>query len=161
MIKKIVFAIIIILGGNRCTAQQPQIIKWSTLQEILDNKVDSTFVVNFWATWCKPCVTELPYFIETEKRMAEQLVKFYYISLDFKRDFSTRLLPFLQNENITSAVYLLDEPDYNSWINKVDSNWGGAIPATLIFNNSKGIHDFYEKEFAHGELEQTLKTYIK
>ena len=136
-------------------------IKWETMDEILNKKTDTTYVINFWATWCKPCVAELPVFFEQEKQLSNKAIKFYFISLDFKRDFTTRLIPFVQKQNISSSVYLLDEPDYNAWINKVDSSWGGAIPATLIYNFVQKQHKFYEKEFSGEELKQTIKTYIQ
>ncbi len=161
--KKIIIAWVIVLSTTVfCNAQQQaQIIKWNTLEQILKNKADTTYVINFWATWCKPCVAELPYFIDEEKKTSDKPVKFYFISLDFKKELVIRLIPFIEKQNIGSTVYLLDEPDYNSWIDKVDSTWGGAIPATLVFNNAKGVHHFYEKDFAKEELEQTLKTYIQ
>lgn len=143
------------------SAQNATIVKWAAMNDLLHQKNDTTYVINFWATWCKPCVGELPYFLDQEKKLSNNPVKFYFISLDFKKDFSTRLIPFLQKQNITSSVFLLDEPDYNAWIDKVDSSWGGAIPGTLIYNSSKRKRQFYEKDFTAAELEQTLKQYIQ
>lgn len=158
---RIIATVLIFSSINFCKAQQAEIIKWNKLNELLNKKTDTTYVINFWATWCKPCITELPYFLEKEKQLSNKAIKFYFISLDFKRDFSTRLLSFLEKQNITSNVYLLDEPDYNAWIDKVDTRWGGAIPATVIYNASTNRRDFYEKEFTSEELEQTLNTYIQ
>ena len=158
---RILIAVLIFTSYSFCNAQQAQIIKWNALENILQKKSDTTYVVNFWATWCKPCVAELPYFLQTEKELSNKAVKFLFISMDFKKDFSSRLIPFLVKEKINSSVYLLDEPDYNSWMDKVDSTWGGGIPATLIFNHANSKRGFYEKDFAEGELEQTLNPYIQ
>lgn len=155
------YVLLCFLSFAYCNAQQAQIIKWETLENLLHQKSDTTYVINFWATWCKPCVAELPSFIEQEKQLSDKPFKFYFISLDFKKDFNTRLLPFLQKQKINSSVYLLDEPDYNSWIDKVDVRWQGAIPATVIYNSSVNRRDFYEKEFTSEELKQTLKTYMQ
>ncbi len=141
-------------------AQTTSIIKWNTLHQLLNKKNDTTYVINFWATWCKGCVAELPYFIEQEQQLKDKPVKFYYISLDFKKDFNTRLLPFVEKQQIKGEVLLLDEPDYNSWIDKVDTRWGGAIPATVVYNYQAGKRDIYEQEFEKEELKQTLKKYI-
>ena len=159
-VRLLLFLIIIFSSFTFCKAQQVQIIKWNTLEDLLNKKTDTTYVINFWATWCKGCVTELPYFIEQEKQLIDKPFKFYFISLDFKKDFSTRLLPYLAKQNINSTVYLLDETDYNSWIDKVDKRWGGGIPATVIYNASAKKRDFYEQEFNADELSQTLKKYI-
>lgn len=82
------------------------------------------------------------------------------VSLDFKRELDNRVKPFVQKNNITSEVLLLNEPDYNAWINRVDSSWSGAIPATVII--SKGKKEFFEKEFSsYPELENSIKPYIR
>ena len=67
---------------------------------------------------------------------------------------------FIQKNNIASTVLLLDEPDYNSWIDKVSSAWSGALPATVILSKDKKL--FFEKEFSsYQELEETLKPFLQ
>jgi hypothetical protein len=63
---------------------------------------------------------------------------------------------FMKKKNIQSNVLLLDEIDYNSWIDKVDKTWTGAIPATLIINPKTGQRKFIEKELKEGELETLI-----
>ena len=72
-------------------------------------------------------------------------VEITLVSLDFPEDIETRLKPFLERKGITSKVVLLDDPDQNSWINKIDPNWSGAIPFTIIFNNEN--RTFHERAF--------------
>ncbi|MES2575407.1 MAG: TlpA disulfide reductase family protein [Bacteroidota bacterium] len=120
---------------------------YSTLEkEILSNK-NTIYVVNFWATWCGPCVKELPHF---EKLNTENIrVKVVLVSLDFKNQFESKLLPFLKKKNIKSEVVLLTDKDYNSWLPMVDKDWSGSIPATLIIKNGKKF--FVEKIFSSDE----------
>jgi thiol-disulfide isomerase/thioredoxin len=140
--------------------QGQQVIKYPELQKLMETK-DSVLVINFWATWCKPCVTELPHFEELAKNYWDKKVKVILVSLDFKREFNTKLVPYVKTKKIQSPVYLIDEPDYNSWIDKVDSRWSGAIPATLIIDEKREKH-FYEKEFtSYFELEKVVKPLIK
>jgi thiol-disulfide isomerase/thioredoxin len=137
-----------------------EMIKFPELQKLMETK-DTVLVVNFWATWCKPCIAELPHFEELAKNYEGKKVKVILISLDFKREFSTKLVPYVKNKKIKSPVYLIDEPDYNSWIDKVDSRWSGAIPATLVIDEKQEKH-FYEKEFSsYFELEKVVKPLIK
>lgn len=115
---------------------------------------EGTIVYNFWATWCKPCVEELPYF---EKINAEyDNVKVVFVSLDFKSQYKRKLIPFVEDNAIQAEVLLLDAPDYNSWLNKISKKWSGAIPATLIVNNAEGRWDFYEQSFTYNELKETI-----
>lgn len=123
-------------------------------------KVDSqkTYVVNFWATWCKPCVKEIPAFEKLQRTYENQDVEVVLVSLDFPKKVEQQLLPFLEELKLRSQVILLDDPDQNSWIPKIDKNWSGAIPATLIFNADKRL--FYEKSFTFISLDAELQGFL-
>lgn len=114
-----------------------------------DKQNDTTYVINFWATWCGPCVKELPYFFEAEKALADKPVKFIYASLDSKRKVEKKLLPFLEKEDMNSTVVLLGQKDADQWISKVSEGWDGAIPATLVY--SQKANKFYAQSFENAE----------
>jgi thiol-disulfide isomerase/thioredoxin len=135
---------------------QPRMVKFSAVDSLLSNHPDSVVVLNFWATWCKPCINELPYFEKLHKNYGRVNVKVVLVSLDFKKEFESRLKQFTEKNKIQASVLLLDEPDHNSWINRVDSSWSGAIPATVIVHKNKKL--FFEKEFSsYAELENIVK----
>lgn len=136
--------------------QQPQAVKFQYIESLLKNNYDTTYVINFWATWCKPCVKELAEFEKLNEISNGKKIKVILVSLDFKRQLSESLIPFVKERKLKSFVVLLDEPDYNSWINKVDTTWGGAIPATLIINNKRKVHRFFEKELTFNELQKII-----
>ncbi len=152
--------IIASLFNTRVAAQEPSIIKWETLKQIIHPASDTTYVINFWATWCAPCVKELPNFERLADENKNSKVQVIFISLDFKRQFETRLKPFVDENKMNYPVYLLDEPDYNTWIDKVDPSWGGSIPATLVINNKTGLKKFFEQEFTYEELSSIVKPLI-
>ena len=116
-----------------------------------------TYVVNFWATWCAPCVKELPYFEELQENYPDA-VEVILVSLDFPHQYETKLKPFIQKHGLKSKVVVLDDPDMNTWIPKVNPQWDGAIPVTLIYNKSKRV--FYSRTFTYQELETELKTFF-
>lgn len=128
------------------------------LSELLERKDDKVYVVNFWATWCKPCVEELPFFEKLNDKYAGKNVEVVLVSLDFPSRAEELLLSFVEKKNIKSDVLLLDDPKQNTWIPKVDPEWSGAIPATLIFNRDRKV--FYEKSFNFDELETELLSFI-
>jgi len=134
------------------------IYDFSELEPLLNKKNDTTYVVNFWATWCKPCIKELPFFEQLGKQYASKNVKVILVSLDFPDKLETQVIPFVKARDLKSEVVLLDDPDANNWIPKVDKDWSGAIPATLIYND-KG-RNFYEKSFTFEELETELNTIL-
>lgn len=120
------------------------------LEHLTFTQNDSTYVVNFWATWCSPCVKEIAYFEELHRQSETSRVKVLLVSLDFPNQIERRVIPFLKEKNITAPVLLMTDLDYNSWIDRVDPGWSGALPATLIYNKEERL--FLEKELSRDEL---------
>lgn len=131
--------------------------EWDGLEYFLNQKNDTTYVVNFWATWCVPCVQELPNFEQLGEKYKGQKVKVILVSLDMPKMAESRLLPFIEKKKLKSKVILMRDPDQNTWLPKVDKDWSGAIPATVIYNKDK--RKFYERSFTLAELETELNTF--
>lgn len=111
--------------------------QFDEMQFVLEYNNDTTYIVNFWATWCKPCVEELPYFEKAFRAYEDKPVKFIMVSLDFKKQLESKLVPFLNaRPDMPPTVVLLDQ-DGNSWIPKVTDEWDGAIPVTLFYKGNK------------------------
>ncbi len=118
---------------------------------------DTLYVFNFWATWCESCVEELPYFEMVNQDYKNKPFKMILVSLDFKKHFEDRLLPFVEKNNLKAQVIHLNAPNANEWINQIDTEWSGAIPATLIYNQNKRL--FFEQSFNLDELKSTLSNF--
>jgi len=99
----------------------------------------------------------LPHFESIQENYKED-VEVILVSLDFPRQYESKLKPFIEKHQLKSKVIVLDDPDMNSWISKVDASWDGAIPVTLIYNTSK--RSFYDRTFSYNELESELKTFL-
>jgi thiol-disulfide isomerase/thioredoxin len=128
------------------------------LHPFLNQKNDTVYVVNFWATWCVPCVKELPYFEKLNQKYKNEKFKMILVSLDFPKMIESRVIPFIINKNLQAEVVVLNDPDANSWIEKVAKEWTGAIPATIIYKNDK--RKFYEQSFTEEELETQIISFI-
>ncbi|MBC7389982.1 MAG: redoxin domain-containing protein [Opitutaceae bacterium] len=136
------------------------VIQFDALEKIMTSKSDSVYVLNFWATWCKPCVEELPAFEQVTKDYKGKNVKVILICMDFKSKLKERVIPFVKKNGLLSEVLLLNEPDYNSWIDKVDKKWSGSIPATLIIKGDLGIRNFFEQSFEFPQLKSEIDKVI-
>ena len=144
---------------EKSTNIQIKTIKYDDLELLLNQKDDKTYVVNFWATWCKPCVKELPAFEQLYKNYKNQHVELILVSLDFPNQIENRVIPFIKKNNSEGTVVLMADPDQNTWIPKVSNEWSGAIPATVIYN--KNARMFYEQSFTYDQLETALNEILK
>lgn len=153
----ITFALFIGLKTLDVHAQSVPVIGVSELEERLENGADTTYVVNFWATWCGPCVKELPFFESLGANMVESKLKVLLVTLDFVENLESKVLPFIERKAIKSEVLLLDESNPNKWIPQISEKWSGAIPATIFVNGQKKTRHFHEGSFKEGELEAKLK----
>jgi thiol-disulfide isomerase/thioredoxin len=132
------------------SAQKVDLLTLDQLYERVKRGSDTIFVVNFWATWCVPCVQELPNFEKLSIEHVNEKLKVLLISVDFKSQLKSAVIPFVKKNGIRNEVFLLNEPDPQVYINRIDSSWSGAIPATAILKDQK--HVFFEKEFTYEEL---------
>ncbi len=132
---------------------------FSDLAPVFQKQTDTVYVINFWATWCKPCVEELPYFETFNQKYLDKKVKVILISLDFKKKLESHLKPFLEKRQLTSEVLVLIDPDANTWINEINPEWSGAIPATLVYKRTKSA--FFEAAFESvEELEGVVQPFL-
>lgn len=152
---------LVILFITEAVAQEiPVYTDFETFEkEVLTIADDRVYVVNLWATWCGPCVKELPYFEGLKTEYSGKEVKTILVSIDWETNLQRKLMPFIEKQNLKKQVILFDDPKANDWIDKIDPSWSGAIPITLVI--SKKGKDFYEKEYHSTlEIEQDILKFI-
>ncbi len=156
--KRIISVILFAIIFSASYSQVPE-VSFEQLEPRLSTTSDSLYVVNFWATWCVPCVKELPDFEKLREVYSDKNVKVLLVSLDNPRHMQTRVLPFIREHNLKSEIVLLDDPRSNQWIPLVDESWSGAIPATIFF--TKNSRSFYEQAFTYKELENIVDSKLQ
>jgi thiol-disulfide isomerase/thioredoxin len=153
MLKKLLISFILLSIYSR--AQEG--VKVYKLDDLVNRikSPDTLYVVNFWASWCKPCIQELPAFDSLSRAHPQSDIKVLLVCLDFKEDLHSKVIPFLKKKDIQSECVLLDEVNGNDYIDKISESWSGAIPATLFkFSTRK---DFAEKKLKLKELEERVR----
>ena len=124
-------------------------------EDLFKTQDDEILVLNFWATWCAPCIKELPYFEALNEESDQNNMRVILISLDFKNQIKNKFIPFIEKHHLKSELAILLDGKANSWIPRVSEEWSGAIPATLFI---KGKHKiFVEASF---ESLEEIKSYI-
>ncbi len=146
----VIFALFCILSFTQVSGQTIPGLDKEGIEMLTTKSNDTTYVVNFWATWCSPCVKEIGYFEELHRKKQDSKLKVVLVSLDFPNQVAGRLIPFLKEKEITASVMLVTDLNYNGWIDRVDPSWSGALPATLIYNEAN--RQFLEQELTRDEL---------
>lgn len=150
--------LVILLGvflSASASGQTINQIKLKDLQKLLTAKSDRIQVINFWATWCAPCVKEIPLF--EKLRTNNSNVDITLVSMDFDLDPDpAKVERFVTRKALKNKVVILAETDPNSWIDKIDKTWSGALPATLIINTQTGKRKLIQKELNEGDLEKLI-----
>jgi len=137
-------------------SQNVKLLNIDQLNERIEKGKDSSYVVNFWATWCAPCIKELPHFEKLNAAFKSDKLAVLLVSVDFKSKLNSAVIPFIKRKNIKSQVFLLNESDPQQYIDRIDKSWSGSIPATLFIKGDK--RKFIESEFTY---EQLLTEYKK
>ncbi|MGZ0014932.1 TlpA disulfide reductase family protein [Yeosuana sp. AK3] len=137
---------------------QLEVYDFSGFKKYLNRKDNAIYVINFWATWCAPCVKEIPFFEKLHSEYADKNVKVLLVSLDFPHLYDSKLKPFIIKKNIKSKVVALDDVDMNAWIPQISKDWSGSIPATLIYKNDDS--NFFEQSFTYKTLEHEIIKFL-
>ncbi len=155
--KKTLIAATFLLFGLSSNAQTIPSWKITDVVKYCNEKTDSVYVINFWATWCRPCVEELPYLQSITKKYADKKVELLLVSLDLASFYPEKIEAFVKKQNINANIVWLNETNADYFCNMIDKKWSGSIPATVIVNPSKGYKKFYELQFDEEEFEEELK----
>lgn len=146
--------------GQALLAQNVEILTFEQLQARMASQKQEVVVYNFWATWCKPCVEEMPAFEKLALDYHAKGVAVVFVSIDFKSKHA-KVVEFVGQKQLKSEVVLLNAPDYNAWIDKVSTEWSGAIPATLVVKTTGKVNKFHEGSFTYEELVNFIKPLLK
>lgn len=151
-----IFNILFLLSFLNPDAKVQEVSFEKFQSKVIQADNDTLYVVNFWATWCKPCVAELPYFESANEQFKNEKVKVLLVSLDFL-DQKQKVDKFVTDRTIKSEVVLLNAGNPNEWIDKIENEWSGAIPATVFYKGGEKLY-FREGDFEKSELDSLIST---
>ncbi len=154
--KKILIVIVLFCLPAMAFNQRVTLITIDQLNERIGKGRDTIFVINFWATWCSPCIKELSFFEKFGIANRAEKLKVLLVSVNYKSELNSAVIKYVKKENIKSEVFLLDEKDQQEYINRIDTSWSGSIPATLFIKNGKRL--FFEKDFTFDDLQTMYKS---
>ncbi len=143
-----------------CSGQQIKKIKITDLEKTITES-QAPLIISFWATYCKPCLEEIPYFQEEVKKHEKDSMQLLLVSLDMDDYYPGKIKSFVRKHKFTVPVLWLDETNADYFCPKVDPKWSGAIPATLFVNNKKAYRKFVEEELTLEEFKKEIMAILE
>lgn len=141
--------------GTQGAMAQARVVKLPELKKVMEEPGDEIRVINFWATWCAPCIKEMPLFEKLNRERKDVIVTLVSMDMDLDPN-PARVHRFIARKKIASRVLILDESNPNAYIDEIEKQWSGALPATIVINSKTGKRKFVEKELHEGDLEKLI-----
>lgn len=144
----LLFAVVVLLSCNQHQNkvqeenEHPFVMTVSEFYEWYDSNENKPAFLNFWATWCKPCIAEMPLLMKAAEENPE--LPFFFFSLD-NVDIEDEVKSVIEKRNWKGQFHLVDVTDFNEFIDKVSVEWGGGIPFSIIIGNRNTM--VHEGEF--------------
>ncbi|MBB4078700.1 thiol-disulfide isomerase/thioredoxin [Lewinella aquimaris] len=117
---------------------------YDEIAPIFSQRNDTTYVINFWATWCKPCLEELPLLNSLQRQYDDAALRVVLVSLDTETRAIARIPEYLNRRGIDLPTIVLTD-ERPSWMRDLDGNWNGALPTTFIYRND--LRYIYRRNF--------------
>ena len=158
--KKYFLVIAFLIVANLMHAQTIKKLKMDEVVKMIETSTQP-LVVNFWASWCQPCVHEIPWFEKNITADKTNNIKLVLVSMDYGSDYPKTVTDFVKKQGYTSTVYWLNETDPNIFCKKIDAKWNGTIPVTVMVNNKKHYRQFYNQQLPEAKLQDALKALVQ
>jgi thiol-disulfide isomerase/thioredoxin len=157
---KSVLIIIFLFFAATISAQEIKRIKVTDLEKTIKES-KTPLIVNFWATFCVPCIEEIPYFQELAQQYKSKDVSLVFVSLDLREAYPSKIIAMAKRLNLIFPVAWLDETNADYFCPKIDTSWTGGMPSSLFVNNTTGYHKFYEDQVSREKLEKEIENMLK
>ena len=149
--------VLLIFLLNFLAGTSQQIPRWKADSLLrYEERSSGITVINFWATFCKPCVEEIPHFMDVADRHVSEGVSLILVSLDLPDVYPGNLKAFIKKRKYRYPVYWLDESNADYFLPRIDTSWTGSIPSTMILNRKTGYRKFIESSLSEKELEEEI-----
>lgn len=157
--KNIPLIVFLVLLTSSAFSQNIRKVKITEVEEYIKNS-DHPLVVNCWATWCAPCIEEIPYFMQTVKKYSDQKVELLLVSLDFTSSYPTKIQELVKRKNFEATFFWLNETNADYFCPKIDPKWDGTLPSTLFVNNNTGYRQFFGRPMTDRQVELEVKKLV-
>ncbi len=100
------------------------------------DKSGNLILVNFWATWCAPCVKEIPEIVKLQEKYKERGLRVIAVSMDEPEELETNVRPFVAKRFPSFVSYLCKEPDHDKFASVIDPAWNEIMPTNFLIDRT-------------------------
>jgi len=150
--KHILITSCLLLTASFGFSQTIKKVKVTEVEEYIKNS-DHPIVLNCWATWCAPCVEEIPYFMETVKKYSDQKVELVLMSLDFASSYPNKIIDLIKRKHFEATFLWLNETNADYFCPKIDPKWDGTLPSTLYIDPKTGYRKFFGRPMTDRQID--------
>ncbi|MBC7849266.1 MAG: TlpA family protein disulfide reductase [Chitinophagaceae bacterium] len=157
---KIYLLLFFTLIGFSLTAQSVKKVSIGELETYIKQS-KNPLVISFWATWCGPCVREIPWLESEVAKKKSDSVELILVSLDFPEDYPKKINSFITQKKFNATHFWLNETNADIFCPPIDPRWSGSIPANLFINNRTGYRQFFQRQLTDRQVEIEVGKVVK
>lgn len=132
-----------------------------TIKQAIAARRGHVVLVNFWATWCGPCVAEFPDIVRVSRLLKKQGLDTLAVTADSRRDLTAKVLPFVLKSGASFPIYLEQSADPQDFITAFDSSWQGDLPRTFIYDRRGKLVRTLSGQQTAQSLTAAVRPYLK
>ncbi len=134
--------------------------KVDDVKALMDASKGKVVLLNFWATWCKPCIKEFPELVKLYNNYKDKGFTIVFISADVPEEIKTKVVPFLKTQGVDFLTYYNGFDNPEDLINFIDKNWQGAIPSTYIYDKDGKMESSMLGSKKYEDFESLITKYL-
>ena len=160
MKKIFLLLLILFLGCNNSNIKLKTVDASDINNQIKKHKGSKAVLINFWATYCVPCIEEFPMIVDLSKKYSEKGMQIYFVSADWL-DRKKEVRDFLLEKDVKGLSFIKEEGNDNNFINEISREWSGALPFTIVYDKNGNLSDYWEMKKNKDRFESAIIKAIK
>lgn len=121
------------------SVEAPTMVDAPAIQELVRAQQGRVVLLNFWATWCPPCLVEFPEIVALEKEFRSRGLTVISVSADSPKRVESDLIPFLEKHPPSFPIYVMQTDDVDAFMHRIDPEWDGTLPTTFFIDRQGKI----------------------